>query len=150
MTDTDKIHQDHEKRITMLETEVLALKEAVKAKATGTPNAARKGGEAAPDHWLEKEFNDRAVKKDPPKWAGPSYVGRKWSACPVDYLKQLAGFLEWKAGKEAAETPVKCNDKGRPWHELTSLDAQVVRAWIARKERTEQLPGDDGGEELPF
>lgn len=152
MSNNDKTMIDFERRLSSLEAEVVRLKET----PVGASSEVSQGGEAAPDHWLEKDYNDREVRRDPKFWEGPSFVGRKWSACPVAYLEKLAKFLEFKAAKERAEVPVKLNDKGKPWHEFTAMDAKLVRAWVARKKRTnaDALPGDElpdtGDGSLPF
>jgi hypothetical protein len=83
---------------------------------------------------LRGKFADRTVKKDPPRWEGESYVGRKWSECPPEYLEDLAGFNEWKVAKDRAlpEAEQAKNDKGVPWWTYNEKDARLQRAWAIR------------------
>jgi len=56
-------------------------------------------GAVAPASELDSKYGDPVIKKDPPRWSGPSFVGQPYSACSAEYLEEMAGFLEWKAGK---------------------------------------------------
>lgn len=72
--------------------------------------------------------NDPLIKKDPPRWTGPKFQGRKMSAATPAYLKELSGFYEWCADKEASDPEKK---KYAP---LSRMNARRARAWARRKE----------------
>jgi hypothetical protein len=81
---------------------------------------------------MAKPWADMTIRKDPPRWAGASYAGRRMSECPADYLENIAGFHEWKARKGREENPPRLNNKGKPWFESDELFAKVARGWAKR------------------
>jgi hypothetical protein len=96
---------------------------------------AASGGNIAPDSDLDSTYGNPLIKKDPPKWTGASYVGCNYADCPSDYLDSLAGFLDWKAGKdeEAARTASgEEADKKRKYAGYARKDAARARGWAKR------------------
>ena len=112
-----------EQRITALEARVTKLE----AKPS-VPN----GGTVADDGDLDGQWGDPVVRKDPPRWKGQSWVGSTYSACPSDFLTDLAGFLDWCSKKEAT-TPGK-----EKYSAYSAKDAARARGWAKRN--AGQLP----------
>lgn len=120
------------------------------AKATPAPSGGyppAQAGEVADDKLLAFEWANMQIRKDPPRWAGPSYVGQRMTDCTAEYLLSYAGFHEWKAQKGREEDPPRLNSKGKPWHESDSLTAKIARGWAARKDRVSAKKSD---EDIPF
>ena len=110
--------------------------EAIKLARSSAPTAPAASKQAPlNDAFLDaNEWADKTIQKDPPRWNGGSYVGRRYSQCPPDYLEVLAGYLDWKAANPRKDDAgnVLTNNKGRPWHEVDAFEAQIVRAWARR------------------
>lgn len=86
----------------------------------------------APDSDLDGQYGDPTVHKNPPRWQGPDYAGAKFSQCPPDYLRDLAGLLVWRARK--ADEEGRTTSKGRPQSEFLLKDAARALGWAARHE----------------
>ncbi len=116
-----------ESRVAKLEADVAELKKSP-APATGS-------AKVADDRLLDNPWADKEVRKDPTFWKGASYVGRRWSECPPEYLDKLAAFMEFCAQKdsEKPEEEQPKNNKGEPWWKSTLFEASLVRARAARK-----------------
>lgn len=85
-------------------------------------------GAVAPASELDSQYGDPVIKKDPPRWSGPSFVGQPYSACSAEYLEEMAWFLEWKAGKNEEEgTEQKLKYAG-----YARKDAARARGWAQR------------------
>lgn len=89
------------------------------------------GGDVADASDLDGQYGDPEVRKDPPRWNGESYVGRPFSTCPSDYLRQLAGFFDWQAGKDEESGNTH---KGKPTAPYRRQDAARARGWAKRNE----------------
>lgn len=83
---------------------------------------------------LKGKYTDREVRKDPPKYTGPSCVGLKWSQCTPDYLDDLASFTEWRIGKEKEkpEAEQRRTQKGELAWKYDERDAKLIRAWAMK------------------
>lgn len=110
----EKLH-DLETRLAMVEAKLAALEAAAKAK----PEA------GLPTVNLDSEHGDPVVRKDPPRWPGDTFVGKRYSDCTPEYLESLAGFLAWKAKKNDADGKTK-------YAEYDRLDAARAQGWAAR------------------
>lgn len=121
-------------RIEALLTRCIALleRQASAPSAASAPNI-------APDHDLDGQWGDPEVRKDSPQWiklGGESYVGRKFSECPADYLEALASFFDWKAGKDEADgSPEKLKYAG-----YSRKDAGRARGWAKRNRENPPKP----------
>lgn len=76
------------------------------------------------------ERSDRDVYKDPPLWikkGGQSYAGKKFSQCPPDFLRDVASFAEWKAGKDHEEKVLAKN--GKPKWVYDCYEASAAAGW---------------------
>lgn len=85
---------------------------------------------------LKGNFADKVVKKNPPKWKGEDFVGAKWSECSAEWLDEMAGFLEWKAGKDKLLPPEQQRHSptsGKPYWLYDEQDARYMRGWAASK-----------------
>lgn len=91
----------------------------------------------APDSDLDSQWGDEEIRKDPPRdWSGDSYKGRRMSECPPEYLDALAGYFDWKAGKEAedAATLTDADEaaKKSKYSGYSRKSAARARGWAAR------------------
>lgn len=101
--------------------------------------AAKSKVEPADDSDLDSEWGNPAVRKDPPRWKGTSFVGCKFSECSAEYLDDTASFLMWKAGKNDADE-AKCNavgdaegaKKANKYAFYARKDAARAAGWAAR------------------
>lgn len=110
-----------EERLTKVETELAELKK--------TPVRA-----ALPEVDLDSQYGNPLVRKNPPRWDGESFEGRPYSECSPAFLRTLAGFLQWKAGKEDEE-PEKAK-----YAKYSRLDAARALGWAARNEAKPSEP----------
>jgi hypothetical protein len=92
------------------------------------------GAEAASDADLLSPYGDPSIRRDPKRWAGPSYVGAKYSECPTDYLVMLADSFEYGAGKDSQkpEAEQKKHRNGTPFWKYNLQDAKRARGWARR------------------
>jgi hypothetical protein len=95
------------------------------ARASGGASSA---GAVASDYEMSGPKGDPLLKKHPPRWGGPpgEFVGKRFSQCSPEILDEVAGFLDWKAGKEA-ETPGK-----EKYAAYSRKDAARARGYAAR------------------
>lgn len=91
-----------------------------------------------PEVDIDGERGNPVVRKSPPRWKGEDCAGRHYSECPPDFLRSLAGFLQWKAGKNEAEGKEKYAGYDR-------LDAARALAWAKRLEVEASRYGRSGG-----
>lgn len=111
-------------------------------------------GAVADDRDLDGQWGDPTVRKDPPRWTGASYAGKRYSECPPDYLDTLAGLLDWQAGKDEE----KGDEQSVKYAGYKRKDAARARGWARRNAGKPAAPvveagyGDGGGagDELPF
>lgn len=125
-----------EAEVAQLRLRVIALEAKVAGGGATTP--AREGQQEPKDvrflatqlHWA-----DNPIRRDPPKWTGPSGMGFAPSnpAISAEYLDDLASFTEWKAGKDKTNPDAKKNAKGKPYWEGDLLMASVYRGWAKAK-----------------
>ncbi len=126
-----------EQRLTKLEQIIDAMRMSLVAGSSpnGSGHAASPGA-VADDDLLNRDWADMEIRKDPPRTTQPSHVGKHMSECTEAYLLDYASFHEWKAKKGREETPVRLNNKGKPWYESDDLIAKVARGWAARVRAT--------------
>jgi hypothetical protein len=135
----------------MLEGRVKALEAGSHAPArSGPTQPAKATGEAAPDADLDGKWGNPTIRKDPPRWSGPSFMGRTFAEAPPHYLESLAGFLDWRASKTEQEgDPARAKYVG-----YDRKDARLCRGWARRlraNPRSSPLPdpewvtGDSAG-----
>ncbi len=119
-------------RLEALMTKLIALLERNGAPAAAAPAVAS-------DYDLDSQWGDPEVRKDSPNWiklGRESYVGRRFSECPPDYLESLASFFDWKAGKdEASGEPEKLKYAG-----YSRKDAGRARGWAKRNRENPPRP----------
>lgn len=122
-----------------------------------------KRGQVASDSLLDSEYGDPEIKKDPPRWEGESFAGRRYSETTPEFLDQMAGFNDWRADQDDL-TGAK-DKRGRPKSGWARKDAALARGWAARlrkgwKPKTAAAPGataasdedygDGGDDDIPF
>lgn len=117
---------------------------AAKAPATQASRFAVAPGAVAPESELDSQYGNPTVRKDPPKWTGDSFAGKPYSECPADYLESLAGFLEWKAGKDTE----KGDADSLKYAGYARKDAARARGWAQRNREKPAASADlfGGGE----
>jgi hypothetical protein len=94
--------------------------------AAPRPATSAASTEVASDTDLDSPHGDPEVRRDPPRWDGPSFKGRHFSQTSPEYLDDLAGFLDWRASKEEEEPDKK------QYAKYSRLDAKRARGWAAR------------------
>ena len=154
-----------EERLSALEARVAQLEKprAVTAAAprTAAPAAAPSGIVAATDAECLAQYGDPEIRKDPPRWSGESFAGRRFSQTSPEYLECLAGFKAWVAAKDDAEGAI--DSQGRPKSHWAKKDAALALGWARRLRETgprrggpesfgapEDLPGGIGEDDIPF
>jgi hypothetical protein len=95
-----------------------------------TVNAALGLPEPASDADLDSQYGDPEVRKDPKDWQGQTLVGAKYSQCPPDFLKMLAGLLAWQARKSDEKNEMASN--GKPRSAYLIRDAARALGWARR------------------
>lgn len=108
-----------EERVATLEAFVARLQGAIAGRAEASASGASEPAD------IDGPHGDVVIRKDPPRWTGPSYAGSPMSRCSAEYLDAVAGFLDWRAEKEEAEGKAKYAGYSRK-------DAARARAWAAR------------------
>lgn len=104
------------------------------------------GGESASDAELDDKYGDPDIRRDPPRWDGESYAGRRFSEATPEYLDSFANFKEWQAKKDDEGGAV--DGKGRPKSHWARKDARLARGWAARL-RSGWKPGGAAGAQKP-
>lgn len=79
---------------------------------------------------LEGPYGNPEIRRDPPRWSGPSFVGCRFSDASPEYLETLAGFLDWKA-READKKDERVKG-GALKSKFIRLDASRARGWRKR------------------
>ena len=140
-------------RLVGCELAIQALQKQVKS-GGGQPTAT--GGsptsELLKDEFLDRDWADKTIRRDPPKWTGETRVGSTMSECDPKYLDDHAGFLEWKVSKDKELPEPKKDAQGKPYWMKDEFEAKLARTWAARHRRvaaavTAAPAGDD---QLPF
>jgi hypothetical protein len=92
--------------------------------------AAAADGDIASDEDLDGKYGDPEVRRDPPRWSGESYAGRKYSETSPEFLDVMASFLDWAASQ--AEAKNETTASGQPRAPYLRRDAARARGWKAR------------------
>jgi len=93
---------------------------------------------------LDGERGNPEISKDPKKWAdegGASYIGRRFSQCPADYLMAMAGLLDWKARTKETEGKATGDDIKIKYALYDRLDAARARGWAKRNQAAGKTSG---------
>jgi hypothetical protein len=104
--------------------------------ASGAPVGAQVSGGSvgdnaiADDADLDSQYGNPEIRKDPPRWTGPSFVGAKYSDTTPEYLENLASFLDWKARESDKKNEMANN--GKPRSMYLKKDAARARGWRKR------------------
>jgi len=101
----------------------------------GKPTTAAAGGEVATDAELDGQYGDPEIKKDPTRWQGESFVGRRYSETSPEYLDMVASLEDWRAGKDdEAGQRGEMNNRGKPKDGyFARKNAARARGWAKRK-----------------
>ncbi|MCS6900677.1 MAG: hypothetical protein RMJ98_13955 [Myxococcales bacterium] len=141
----------------------LSAREAVGASVAPAPGVASAPGGAgdtmiADDADLDSQWGNPEIRKDPPRWTGPSFVGARYSDTTPEYLESLANFLDWKARE--SDKKKEMTNNGKPRSAYLRKDAARARGWrkrlLERKTggrtavRSRPAPVEEIAEEMPF
>lgn len=114
--------------------------------AVAQQGATPTGPRVASDSDLDGEWGDKEIRKDPKRWKGDSYAGKRWSEAPPEYLDALAGYLDWMAAKKREDAKAETNEeeaaKLTKYADFDEEDAARVRGW-ARRKRAAQAPAEE-------
>ena len=134
----------------MSEIRFAAIEERLHQLEIGREKPASGGGpQPADDYALDGQYGDPVIKKDPPRWKGESFVGQPMSQTSPEYLRNLAGFQMWKAGKddEAVKTLTgEEKEKKIKYAGYARKDAGLALGWALRIEKRAKsgVGGGDG------
>ncbi len=92
----------------------------------------------APDSDLDGEYGDFVVKKDPPRYKGPSFAGKKLSHTSPDFCEAVMALALWKADKDAGAGDDKKAGYAR-------RDAERALGWKLRLEAGYKPPSGSAG-----
>ena len=84
-------------------------------------------GETEPVEEMNGKYDDPIVMKDPPRWSKGSFVGKKYSECTPEFLRDLAGFLDWAAADDKKNNIMTKTNK--PRYLYREKDAKRARYW---------------------
>ncbi len=87
-------------------------------------------GAVADGRDLDGPYGNPEIRRDPPRWTGPSFVGRRFSEASPDFLDALAGFYDWKA-RESDKRDERVKG-GALKSRFIRLDAARARGWRKR------------------
>ena len=118
-----------EDRLAALEGRVAQL-EKPRAAAPRPATPAPSGIVAATDAECLGQYGDPDIRKDPPRWTGESFAGRRFSQTSPEYLDNLASFKMWCANKDDAEGAT--DEQGRPKSHWAKKDASLALGWARR------------------
>ena len=85
----------------------------------------------ADDADLDGQWGDPEVRKDPKRWDGESMVGKRYSETSPEFLRVLADFLLWQAGRDEQKTD---DEKAVKYAAYKRRDASRALGWAARLE----------------
>ena len=102
----------------------------------------------ASDADLDGQYGDEEVKKNPKRWTGESFIGRRMSECSPEFLDSLAGHFDYKAEREAedaanAEDEETANAK-KKYAGYSRRSAARARGWAARLRAGWKPPAPQG------
>lgn len=91
---------------------------------------------------LDSEHGNYVVKKNPPRWKGRDYAGKRLSETDPEFLDVLASFHEWRITKMESE------GKDPKW---AILDAVRASGWARRlRNGWTSKPQTEADDEIPF
>lgn len=150
---------DYEYRFKALEARIAALEAVSSAKRDS-------GGHArvADDKLLHGPYGDPEVGIDPRAWEGPSMKGRRFSACPPEWLDLAADMFDVFGSRAEQTNKVDKNNKPVAWRDFQK--AALCRRWAIElrkqgagtttqqaaptKPASDPWASDDDQDSLPF
>lgn len=95
--------------------------------------------EIATDAELDSASGDEEVKKNPKRWKGEDFAGKRMSETSPEYLDEVASFNVWAAGMSEAKAKDKEREgdnvgaqKERTNAQYRRASARRARGWAAR------------------
>lgn len=145
--------------IVRIEAQLAELRALVGASPAPSPAPTRATSTAAvapaePDVDIDGPHGNPEIRRDPPKWTGESFAGRRYSDATPQYLRELAGFKVWSARKND-EKAAAGDASAEKYARYDRLDAARARKWALRLEGQSGRPApapfepDDAGD-VPF
>lgn len=103
----------------------------------------------APDSDLDSQWGDEEVKKNPKRWQGDSFAGRRMSECSPEFLDCLAEHFDYKAGKEAEDAQDSALTEEqraakKKYSGYSRKSAARARGWAARLRAGWKPPAPQG------
>lgn len=77
---------------------------------------------------LDSEYGNFVVRRDPPRWKGDSFEGKRLSECTAPYLDALAEFKLWQLCREQERD----TDDARKRVKYLQRDVARCRGWARR------------------
>lgn len=97
-----------------------------------------------PDSDLDSEYGDFVVKKDPPRYKGPSFAGKKLSQTSPEFCDAVMGLALWKAAKD-----IEAGDEKKAGY--ARRDAERALGWKLRLEGGFKTgPSIEADDDIPF
>lgn len=143
--------------IVKIESQLAELRALVGASPSPAPTRATSTAAVAPaepEVDIDGPRGNPEIRRDPPKWAGESFVGRRYSDATPQYLRELAGFKVWSARKND-EKAAAGDSSAEKYARYDRLDAAMARKWALRIESQSGRPApapfepEDAGD-VPF
>lgn len=130
--------------IVKIESQLAELRALVGASPAAAPAPTRATSTAAvaspePEVDIDGPHGNPEIRRDPPKWAGESFAGRRYSDATPQYLRELAGFKEWSARKND-EKAAAGDSSAEKYARYDRLDAARARKWALRIEGQQGRP----------
>ena len=88
---------------------------------------------------LDGPYGNPEIRRDPPRWMGPSFAGRRFGDATPEYLESLAMFFDWKA-RESEKKDERVRGGGLK-SKFIRLDAARARGWRKRLLEGSAAPG---------
>lgn len=154
----DKTMNAHQ-LIARINADLAALAALVGASPASSPAPTRATSTAAvaspePEVDIDGPHGNPEIRRDPPKWSGESFVGRRYSDATPQYLRELAGFKVWSARKND-EKAAAGDASAEKYARYDRFDAARARKWALRIESQSGRPApapfepEDAGD-VPF
>ena len=91
--------------------------------------------EPATDDQLDAPYGNPDIRTDPKRWVGISCVGKKFSECPIPFLREYIDLKHWQLRKEAQDGQANGKKSG-----YLKKDIALALGWIRRIEAGWKAP----------
>lgn len=133
--------------------ELAAMEKRLNARIDALRGAVPAGGAAngvASDRDLDSEWGNEEVRKDPKRWKGESFAGKRMNECPPEFLDELAGHFDYKSEREAEDAATTDDEQvakdKKKYSGYSRKSAARARGWAARLRAGWKPAAADAGE----